>query len=120
MAARDFIDQIRLLGYEVTERGGGRVSFPYLVESGKFAGQAIQLGFVAPGDFPVSPPSGPHVSPRLLPLANGGTHPAGCIQASNDFGPDWEYWSRPLKHWGETKRTVRDVVVHVHHLFDTQ
>jgi hypothetical protein len=120
MAAKEFIDQLRQLGYEVTEHGGGRISFLYVVESGRFAGQTIQLGFVAPGDFPASSPSGPHVSPRLLPLANGGTHPAGCIQASDEFGPDCKYWSRPLKHWAKTKRSVSDVMVHIRHLFDSQ
>jgi hypothetical protein len=121
MAAQDFIDQLRQLGYVVIERGGDRIEFVYKVETGKFAGQIIQLGFEVPGDFPLTPPSGPHLSPRLLPITNGGgSHPTGAIHPSNNFGPEWEYWSRPLKHWAETKRTVRDVLAHVRHLFDTQ
>lgn len=121
MAGSDFISQLRALGYSVTELGGNRVAFPYTVETGKFAGQLIQLGFVVPGDFPLSPPSGPHISPRLLPITNGGgTHPTGAIHPSQEFGADWEYWSRPLKHWQTTQRKAHDVLAHIRHLFDTQ
>jgi hypothetical protein len=118
MPKAEFVAQLRQLAYDVEEFDGNRVAFGYPVNGGRFAGQTIRLGFDVPGDFPATPPSGPHVSPRLLPLQQGGVHPSGGIHES-PFGPDWEYWSRPLQHWPQTKRTVRDVMAHVHHLFDT-
>lgn len=120
MARADFIEQLRQLGFEAQDLGDGRVAFPYEIQLGKFAGQTVKLGFVVGEDFPLNPPSGPHVSPRLLPINPGGQHPAGGVNESPAFGPDWEYWSRPIKHWAETKRTARDVLAHVKRLFDTQ
>lgn len=120
MAYQDFVDGLRSLGHEVREVGNNRVTFPYKIPSGRFSDQAIELGFVVPPDFPLNPPGGPHVSPQLLPITGGGgAHPTGGVHAS-DFGSTWEYWSRPLLNWQTTKRTVRDVMAHVRHLFDTQ
>jgi hypothetical protein len=120
MAYKDFVDGLKALGYDVRELGNNKVEFPYEIPCGKFAGQQIQLGFNGPPDFPLTPPSGPHISPQLLPITGGGgAHPRGGVHQS-DFGPTWEYWSRPLSHWPQTRRTVRDVMAHVHHLFDTQ
>lgn len=120
MAATDFIEQLKALGYQVTELGNGKVSFPYEILTGKFTGKNIKLGFVVPGDFPVTPPSGPHVSPRLLPInPQQGPHPSFGVHESSQFGTEWEYWSRPIRHWGSTKRTVKDVMAHIRHLFDT-
>ena len=119
MAIEDFIQQLKDLGYEVEVFPDGRVAFPYVIPCGRLAGQEIKLGFIVPGSFPAHSPSGPHVSPRLLPLQSGGQHPTGGIHESSQFGLDWEYWSRPLNHWNKTKRTVKDVMAHVRRLFDT-
>ena len=116
-----FVDGLRAAGYVVEERGDNRVSFPYTIPIGKFAGRVIELGFVAPGDFPANPPSGPHLRPHLLPITNGGgSHPSGGVHPSGPFGDGWQYWSRPLNHWGSTTKTVKDVLRHIHHLFATQ
>ena len=48
MAAQDFIQQLRDLGYKVAEKGEGRVVFPYTVPVGKFEGKEIMLGFIVP------------------------------------------------------------------------
>jgi|SRR5215468_1742648 len=119
MAQADFLMGLRALGYGATEIAPGRVVFPYTIESGKFAGREIRLGFDVPADFNLTTPSGPHVSPRLLPHQSGGTHPNGGVHDS-PFGSDWQYWSRPVSHWGRTAKTVKDVMAHVRHLFDTQ
>lgn len=120
MAHQDFVDGLRDLGYEVRELGNGRVAFPYAIPCGRFSGQRIELGFAVPASFPLHPPGGPHISPRLLPITGGGgVHPAGGVHAS-DFGPTWEYWSRPLLHWAQTSRRVHDVMAHLRHLLDTQ
>jgi hypothetical protein len=120
MARADFSAQLKALGYEVTDHGDGRVSFPHIIETGRFAETAIHLGFIAPEDFPASPPTGPHISPRLLPInTTAGPHPAHGVHESNQFGSDWQYWSRPMNHWSSTDRTVKAVIAHVRHLFDT-
>lgn len=119
MAQTDFIEQLRALGYAVEELGEGKVAFPYSIPTGVFADHQIRLGFTVPGDFPITPPSGPHMSPRLLPLQSGGTHPSGGIHDS-PFGPEWEYWSRPIHNWNLTRMNVKVVLAHVWRLFDTQ
>ena len=118
MANADFVEQLKELGHQPQEIDGDKVIIPYEVPCGRLAGQQIKLGFIVPADFNLTPPSGPHVSPRLLPLNNSGVHPNGAVHESA-FGADWEYWSRPLSHWAQTKRRVKDVMAHVRHLFDT-
>jgi hypothetical protein len=121
MALEDFTKQLREMGYELTEYADGRVSFPYVIEIGKFEGQEITLGFAVPPDFPLSPPTGPHLRPRLLPISPPqGPHPACGVHESPQFGAEWQYWSRPMNHWGNTGRTVADVMRHVRRLFETQ
>ncbi len=119
MASEDFTKQLKELGFEAKDLGDGKISFHYLIPTGRFANHQINLGFIIPSDFSLTPPSGLHISPRLLPLQPGGVHPTGGIHES-PFGPEWEYWSRPIQHWNSTQRTVRDVMAHIRHLFDTQ
>ncbi len=119
MAASDFVEQLKALGVEVQDHGEGKVSIPFTIPSGRFAEKSIRLGFVIPPDFNLTPPSGPHITPELLPRLAGGTHPSGGIHES-EFGTEWQYWSRPMHHWAQTKRTVKDVLAHVRHLLDTQ
>jgi hypothetical protein len=115
---KSFADQLRDLGYTVTE-DGTKVSFPFKVETGKRAGEEIRIGFVTNPDFLLNPPSGPHVCPRLLPIhPQEAPHPVGGVHES-DFGKDWQYWSRPIKHWGETRRNAADYMAHIHRLFET-
>ena len=120
MSKTDFTQQLQDLGYEVKDHGDDKVSIPYIVPVGKFADSEILLGFVIPPDFNLTPPSGIHVSPERLPRRPGGsTHPHEGINAS-PFGDGWQYWSRPLNHWPKTDRSVKAVLAHVRHLFDTQ
>lgn len=119
MAREDFTKQLENLGYDARDDGDGKVSFPYTIPLGKFEGKEIRLGFQVPDDFNLSAPSGPHITPELLPGKSGGEHPSGGINPS-PFGEGWQYWSRPMNHWSKTKRTVKDVMAHVRHLFDTQ
>jgi hypothetical protein len=119
MSQEDFIQGLQGLGYQVKELGGNRVCFDYVIPVGKDAGETIKLGFEVPGDFPASPPSGPHVSPRILPIRPGPAHPSGQIHTS-PFGEEWEYWSRPFPGWQITDKTVKEYMSHIRHLFDTQ
>lgn len=120
MARTEFIDQLKALGYAVEERGENRISFAYTIPVGRFLGQEIQLGFVANDDWPINPPSGPHVSPRLLPLNNNSKeHPLGGVHDS-PFGSEWEYWSRPFPEWNKTDRSAKAYMAHIRKLFEKQ
>lgn len=122
MPRQDFIDQLKGLGYEVEDRGDGKIAVPYTVETGKFAGQQVKLGFVVADDFSLNPPNCLHVFPQLLPIHPGNDvpHPAGGVHENRAFDADWQYWSRPINHWQQTDRTARAVMAHVRRLFDTQ
>jgi hypothetical protein len=120
MAKQDFIDQLRSSGYDVEILENNKVAFKYVIPVGRLASQQIRLGFLVQNDFPANPPSGPHVSPRLLPLnPQGGSHPNCGVHESGEFGSDWEYWSRPFTDWGKTDHSVRTYMAFVRHLFDT-
>src|SRR5262245_4593733 len=100
MARKDFIKQLEELGYTLEERGHGLLAFRYTIELGKFAGQEILLGLMVSDDFPATPPTGPNVSPELLPQNTiCRTHPEGGIHPSWHFGKGWQYWSRPFYNW---------------------
>jgi hypothetical protein len=115
---KSFSEQLKGLGYEVSD-DGRKISFPFEIQTGKLKGQQIMLGFVTNGDFILHPPSGPHVCPRLLPIhPQRAPHPVGGVHES-EFGKDWEYWSRPIEHWNETRRNAADYMAHIHRLFET-
>jgi hypothetical protein len=129
MARQDFISQLTELGYHVEERGENRLAFPYVVPIGKYLDRQITLGLVVGDDFPATPSSGPHVSPRLLPLHPGNDlpHPQGGVHESPfDIQPDgqkgecWEYWSRPFHGWPKTDRTVRAYMAFIRQLLQNQ
>ena len=121
MAARDFIDQLRALGHDVRERATGLVEIPYQIPVGPRAGELIQLAFAVPPDFPLQSPSGPCVSPPLLPLHPDQSvgHPIGGVHPAPHLGDNWQYWSRPFPGWQQTDRTVRTYMAHIRHLFAT-
>lgn len=117
-----FIAGLRALGYEPDHRGSGLVVFDYEVEVGPAVGLTVQLALRVPPDWPVSPPGGPLVSPRLLAINPDGSrsHPYGGIHEAPDLGPTWEYWSRPFaSSWPSTDRSVVAYFGHLRRLFDT-
>ena len=116
MANQEFIKQLKELGHNPEEIGDDKVSFSFTIPVGKFAGQQITLGFVVPPDFPSGVPSGIHISPQILPLnPNASGHPEKV--ADSPFGSEWEYWSRPMHHWANTQRNVKEVMRYVNKLF---
>lgn len=122
-----FLDGLRQLGYSPSTVPGttDHVVIEYTVESGRFAGRKVRHGFVVPADFPITPPSGPHVSPHIHPIKPDGEHPLGRVhltQAPFVQGPQdtWQYWSRPFRNWGSSKKTVAAYMSHVWQLWHTQ
>lgn len=106
-----FVAALSAAGLQVTQQnaqGVDFVIFPYRVEVGSRAGQIVTVGLPVPGDWPLSPPPGPHISPRL-------GHPHGAVHAS-PLGPDWEYWSRPAQGWAND-RSARAYLRHLRTLF---
>ena len=109
--ARLFAAQLRAAGYDVTEMPDHHVEFPYTVSVGKHAGLELEMGLVVPKDFPMTPPTGPHINKLLHPDKGGGTHPAGGIHPSTShskhFGSGWQYWSRPYPKWARAVQRSR-------------
>jgi hypothetical protein len=107
VGAAGFLAALAGSGYAVAEQQGFAV-FSYMVDIGQRAGERIKIGLLVPGDWPLSPPPGPHVSPRL-------GHPGGAVHPS-PLGSDWEYWSRPALNWA-SDRSMRAYLRHLRTLF---
>jgi hypothetical protein len=122
MPTEDFFNELKALGYEVADTpeapGGGIIDWEIPV--GPMIGRMIRLAFFPPGDWPLTPPSGPYVSPRLLPLNSNAEpgHPSGGVHEAPQLGDDWEYWSRPATGW-TGNGTVAGYFAHIRHLFAT-
>ena len=123
-----FMDGLRSLCFQpikVADRSDC-VYFDYTVESGRFAGRVVRLGFIVPPDFPNTPPAGLHVSPLIHAFCPHGVHPTGGIhqQHAHPFhagaGGQWQYWSRPFPGWAEERKTVAVYMSHIWRLWDTQ
>lgn len=121
MAAHDFVDQLRALGHDVRERAKDLIELSYLIPVGPRTGERVHLAFAVPPDFPLQPPSGPCVSPHLLPLHPDQSvgHPIGGVHPAPHLGDGWQYWSRPFPGWHQTDRTARAYMAHIRHLFAT-
>lgn len=121
---------LRVLGFAPTPMAGhpNHLVFGYKVESGKFAGKEVKLGLVIPSDFPMTPPSGPYVSPEIHPLSpDSSPHPKGAVHKEQakvfdtNAGGAWQYWSRPFPGWGQNgKQTVAAYMAHIWTLWETQ
>lgn len=120
MGAESFVEGLRSLGY-APEHVGAFVVFEYEVELGPLIGETVRLAFQGLDPFPATPPGGPCVSPRVLPLRDGSTPaPLGAVHAVDaNFDPrgEWEYWSRPFQGW-RAGYGVPEYMTHIRHLFD--
>jgi len=123
-----FLEGLRGLGYKPTTlpKNPDHVVIDYEVESGRFAGTKLKLGFVVPADFPINPPSGVHLSSLIHPAKSGGDHPTGGVHRDQALpfqqalGGEWQYWSRPPAGWATGKKTVTACMSHVWRLWDSQ
>jgi hypothetical protein len=113
---------LHALGHEVDVLDAERIVIPYEIPVGKFAGTKIKLGFVVQDHFPANPPaSGPHISPRLLAInKESKAHPEGGVHESEQFGPEWQYWSRPHNDWAKTDRSAKAYMAFIRLLFEKQ
>ncbi|SRR6266446_1172357 len=121
----EFVRQLLEIGYDLLPvppdpaQPGNRVAFSYVVPGGRFAGQQIKLGFEVLPEFPRTPPSGPHLSPRLLPINSGAADHPNRVHESPSFGPEWEYWSRPYRGAWRGREGVSEYLAHIDHVFST-
>jgi hypothetical protein len=116
-----WLSQLRASGFAAEIFGSpNMVVFPFTVPVGRFAGEETKIGVLVPPDD-LQPPSGIHVSPRLLPLHPDQSvgHPTGGVHAADHLGPDWEYWSRPFHTWMQTSRDATAYLRFIHRLFAT-
>lgn len=107
VGAAGFVAALTAYGYTITEQDGYAL-FSYTVEVGRRAGEQVEIGLQIPGDWPLSPPPGPHISPPL-------GHPGGAVIGS-PLGAAWEYWSRPAPNWA-SDRSMRAYLRHLRTLF---
>jgi len=115
----EFKEQLIALGIVPQEQDADRVVIDYQISAGRFAGQMIKMGFVVPAEFSRTPPGGPHICPRLLPMnPSAPEHPNRT--AESPFGPDWQYLSRPFPA-GEWKgrKGVAEYLAYIDRLFAT-
>lgn len=123
-----FTEGLRDLGYNPKALPGmpDHIIIDYEVLDGRFSGQKVRHGFIVPADFPMTTPSGPHVSPHIHPINPSGPHPTGSIHHDPakpfEVGASgaWQYWSRPFPNWGQSKKTVAAYMSHIYHLWATQ
>jgi hypothetical protein len=126
LGPEEFHKQLHAMGRQPTLHEGGKITLPFTVPVGKFGGSAVVLGFAVAPNFPFECPTGPHVSPQLLPLHPGNDigHPGGGVHPSDEFarliGGDCQYWSRPFPGWSATDKSVRTYLAFINSLFLNQ
>ena len=113
----EFARQLRDdVGIEPEILDGSWLSIPHRIERGAHAGKDVRIAFDVPPDFASTPPSGPHVSPRLRPNSDLDRHPDRV--ADSPRGDGWMYLSRPFQKW-TAKRGVAGYLAFVHGLLET-
>lgn len=128
MGADTFMQGLRDLGYQpfALPDKPDHIVFDYVVETGRFAGRKVRHGLVVPADFPLSTPSGPHVTPDIHPIKTEGAHPMGAVHRDQAMpfqqalGGEWQYWSRPASNWPTSKKSVATYMAHIWCLWDSQ
>lgn len=112
MGHEQLIADLRAGGYnpsEWTEGGVNFVVFSYAIPVGSHAAEIVQVALQAP-DWPINPPGGPHVAPRIC-------HPGDNAHHASPLGANFIYWSRPYPCWANTTRTLEEYLAHLRTLF---
>ncbi|MGY4540029.1 hypothetical protein ACVW0P_004471 [Mucilaginibacter sp. UYNi724] len=124
MGADEIVKQLGELGYQSTiypdmpGYPGGFVAFKFKIPHGRFMGREIEVALNAP-QFPLVPPSGPYISPHLLPIkAFGPLPPFDGVHARMVPTADFQYWSRPFHGWGETSQSIKEYICFLRTLLD--
>jgi hypothetical protein len=107
--AATFVAQLTEITGDVRYEGDFAI-FEWSVPVGTRIGEVVTIALQLPADLPATPPSGPHVKPRL-------GHPQGAVHPS-PLGDEWEYWSRPCPGWTQTDRSASAYLAHLRALFN--
>jgi hypothetical protein len=115
-----FIHGLQELGYTAENLGANRTAYQYTIKDGRFKDRAIKVGIEVPADFNVTCPTGPHISPGLIPINPNGA--GNDRAATSPFGAEWQYLSRPFRDqqqgWNRTNRDVKAYLHHVRQILD--
>jgi len=112
MGHQELIADLKAVGYDAKLKNAGGtefVAFPYRVPVGAHAGEVVEVSLQAP-DWPLNPPGGPHVTPRIQ-------HPGDNAHHGSPLGDNSIYWSRPHPTWVQTSRSVAEYLTHLRTLF---
>ncbi len=95
-----FVDVMTAAGYAVDQPvdANGKswcVVKDFGISGGRFSGKVIEIAIPVPPDFPVTPPGGLFVSPRLADEQTLQNVQVGD-EAIAALGGAWQYWSRPF------------------------
>ncbi len=117
-----FSEGLKQLGYVPEDGKDNRLAFKYTISAGRFKDSVITVGIEVPPDFNVTCPTGPHISPRLIPInPNAAGHDRSA--ESPNFGSEWQYLSRPFVDqqagWNRTSRNVKAYMQHIKRILDT-
>lgn len=123
-----FVRSLEAMGFKPRVSGEAKdhVVIDYPVMSGRHKGLVVKVGIVVPPDFPMTWPSGPHISPKIHAPMGGGQHPTGGVHDDQApafkeaEGGEWQYWSRPYNHRGGLAEPVQAYLNHIWKLWDTQ
>ena len=117
-----FSEGLRQLGYDPEDRSDNRLAFKYTIAAGRFRDKVITVGIEVPADFNVTCPTGPHISPRLIPINTGAPGNDRAAESPN-FGSEWQYLSRPFVDqnagWNRTSRDVKAYLWHIKRILET-
>lgn len=88
----------------------------YEIAIGRFAGRIIDLGILAPPDYPRSVGSAIHVraQPQLLEKSDSAPNVRNITDSG--LGPEWRYWSKNFGWDGE--RTTRRLISQINKIFN--
>ncbi|HEV2149801.1 MAG TPA: E2/UBC family protein [Longimicrobiaceae bacterium] len=108
------------IGYEVERVTGAdgnvyAVIRGFVVPVGRFADRVIDLGLLAPPDYPRNVGSSIHVraTPQLLEY---GSVPGVRNIIQSGLGPEWRYWSHNFG-WGAGERSTRRLLSQINRIF---
>lgn len=108
--------QLHKLGFQTERPMQGMVAFPFIIRHGRFRGKEVWIALDAQ-QFPNIPPHGPYFKPQLI-KESGRPHPMGGIHYQNKPSPQWEHWSRPIKDWNNTEKTMKVYLAHIQSILD--
>lgn len=125
--AHILIEGLRAMGYLVDDAvpsafgsppPHGFARFDYTIKLGSRRGEVVPLAFVAPNDFPATPPAGIYVYGELRPISSESALPHGGVSdATHILGAGWRYWSRTHDSWNRSTRNVLAWMKHIDRLF---